>query len=162
MQKALEMSAKARQFVVDSPLTKLSDTDRADLLDKSKTNSNLIALIEHIIQGGYAVGFTAINRDHHFDGSTEHSAGLAFDGWPLRTPTAGDWMDAGEPRFREYLAHVAKFSGIRNIGLAGSAYTLENVSATGLLLTQDPEFADRPAVFKDGGADHVHHDVHPA
>jgi hypothetical protein len=152
------MSQQARQAVVDSPKTFFTaDSQRSDLLDENLTNSNLIALIQYII-AQYPIEFTAIRTDHHDDGPTEHAGGLAFDGWPLKSNTAGDWLDDLEP----YLAYIAKFPGIRNIGLAGSAYTQANVSATGLPQNQEPEQAPLPCVFQDGGADHVHHNVFPA
>ncbi len=136
------------------------DTDRSDMLDESKTDSNLVALFQHIIAGGFCIGVMAVNSDHHYDGTTEHSAGLAFDGWPLNRAVWGDWVDSD--KLGPYLKHVAAFPGIRNIGLAGTAYTTPNIDATGLLVTQDVESANQSVVFHDDGADHIHHGCHPA
>jgi hypothetical protein len=153
------MSQQARQAVVDSPHTIFqADSQRSDLLDTTKTDSNLIALVQFLLDRGHIIGFTAVNTDHHYDGTTEHSAGLAFDGWPMNSTTPGDWVTDLKP----YLNDVAAFPGIRNIGLAGSAYTPDNVAATGLVETQNVESASAAVVFHDDGADHVHHDVHPA
>lgn len=158
------MSLIERQHIVDDGrvLFQNPTVQRLDLIDPMKTDSNLIALLQHIVDGGFYVELTAVRSDHHDDGRTEHAGGLAFDGWPTNTTLEGDWMDQGSQRFREYLAHVAAFPGIRNIGLAGSAYTDLNIKATGLELTNAPEMAETSCVFEDSGADHIHHDVHPA
>jgi hypothetical protein len=149
------MSMDARLEIVESPLNVLTSSQRCDLLDPAKTNSELIALIQYLNAGGFTIGFTAINSDHHYDGPTEHSAGLAFDGWPKNLATGGGWLDDIAP----YLAHLGKFPRLRNVGLAGSAYTPGNLKALGLLWTPYPENPPFPVAFHDNGGDHIHHNV---
>jgi hypothetical protein len=140
------MSIEARMQVVKSSRVFFQhDSDRADFINPNTTNSNLVALVLHSLDDGFNIEFTAVNTDHHYDGTTEHSAGLAFDSWPLASAHAGD-----------------DFPGIRNIGLAAEAYTPGNVAATGLPEVTDVEDASGPVVFRDDGGSHVHFDVHPA
>jgi hypothetical protein len=155
------VSAQARQDVVDSPNTIFQrQSQRDDLLNESLTDSNLIALIQHLLACGHTIGFTAIRSDHHIDGNNGHNpGGIAFDGWPLKSTTAGDWMDANDPAFRVYLQDVASFSGIWQIGLAGTADTDANRAATDLPYEA---WKAPQTVFSDEGADHVHHGAYRA
>ena len=153
------MSQAAREAVVNSKSTFFQAQSQVDdLLDQTLTDSNLIAVAQHILAGGFAFEFTAVRTDHHDDGPTGHAGGLAFDGWPLASNAAGDYLDSTSEKFAQFLAHVAKFSGLYQLGLAGTAYSAANVTACGL----PEDFAKDPCVFHDSGPDHVHIGVHPA
>lgn len=153
------MSQQSRAEVVNSKSTFFqAQSQVSDLLDQSLTDSNLIAAIQYILAGGFAFEFTAVRSDHHDDGPTGHAGGLAFDGWPLASNAAGDYLDAASDRFKAFLAHVATFPGLYQLGLAGTAYSAANVNASWL----PEDFAKDPCVFHDDGADHVHVGVHPA
>jgi hypothetical protein len=154
------MSQQARDNVIDSPYTFFSDDcERDDLRDITRTDTNLIALIEHLLSCGHIIHFTSIRCDHHDDGPNGHAGGFAFDCWPLKTPTADDWLDATDVDFQGFLHDVGDFGGIFQIGLAGSADTPTNRSSTGLPY----EEWDAPStVFSDQGGDHVHCGVHGA
>jgi hypothetical protein len=154
------MSIEARQAVVNSPNTFFQiESCRTDLLDPALTDTNLIALSQHLLDAGYAFEYTMVRTGHRDDGKKGHFGGLAFDFWPLKTATAGDWLDAGDPRFQAFLACIASFKGLYQLGLAGTADTPQNAKATGLPYN---DFSADPCAFSDEGADHVHAGVHPA
>ena len=155
------MSLAARQAIIALDNTKVffqnPDTQKADLLNPDMTDSNLIALIQFLIDRGHILEFTAIRSDHHVDGYNGHNpGGKAFDCWPLGSAIAGTYLDASA--LKPFLADVAAFSGLYQLGLAGTAYTADNVAATGLI----ENFAANPCVFHDEGADHIHCGVHRA
>ncbi len=160
----MAVSPATRLKVVNSPLTKLSDSQRSDLLDEGKTDSNLVALLEYLIDRGHAIGVTACVSDHHDDSALNptpphvgtHAGGFAVDCWPLNTATAGDWVPADG--LKPFLADAAAFPGIYQIGLAGTADTEANREATGLPY----EVPERPDCFSDSGDDHLHLGVRPA
>jgi hypothetical protein len=153
------LSQQARDTVVNSKATFFqAQSQVSDLENPALTDSNLIAAAQYILDGGFAFEFTAVRTDHHDDGPTGHAGGLAFDGWPLASNAAGDYLDASDQKFKDFLVHVGKFPGLYQLGLAGTAYSAANVIASGL----PEDFAKDPCVFHDGGADHVHIGVHPA
>lgn len=163
------MSLTARQAVVAYPHTFFAEgphgeIQRADLLDPTKTDSNVIALIQYLLDRGHIIGFTAIRSDHHDDSNLNptpphvgtHAGGFGVDCWPLNSPNAGDWVAADG--LKPFLADAAAFPGIYQIGLAGTSDTEENREATGLPY----EVPQRPDCFSDGGADHIHLGVRAA
>lgn len=143
------MSLEARQALVHHPNTIFNaQSQRDDLLDPAKTQTDLIALLTDLcINKGHIFQFTAIKSDHHNDsylGEHCHFNGFCADGWPLASHTAGDYLDANDSRFHQF-CHDAGFDPFdHQVGLAGSAYTHDNVVAAG------------SGVFHDDGADHVH------
>lgn len=146
------MSQEARQALVDSPNTIFqADSQRADLLDESRTNTTLIALLADLIEKGHKIEFTAIKSDHHDDsnlGEHCHFNGFCADCWPLASTTAGDYLNAEDPRFQQFLKDVDASLFTYQTGLAGTAWTSANALAAG------------DAVFHDDGEDHVHLGAH--
>lgn len=142
------MSLEARQGLVASPLTLFQrDSQRSDLLDPSLTQTQLIALLIELVTKGYAIEFTAIRSDHHDDSALGlhcHANGYCADLWPLNTPTAGDYMDANDKRFGQFLFDASNSMWLYQIGLAGEADTLRNRGCAGR------------TVFEDDGGDHIH------
>lgn len=118
-----------------------------DLLDAGKTQTWLIALLTDIVNKGHIIEFTAVKSDHHNDsglGTHCHFNGWCVDCWPLASATPGDYLDASDARFTKF-CHDAGFDPHEyQEGLAGSAYTHDNVVAAG------------SGVFQDDGGDHVH------
>jgi len=143
------MSQEARDQLVASANTVFQDdSQRADLKSPALTQTDLIALLIDLCETKeHAVEFTAIKSDHHDDrnlGEHCHYNGWCADLWPLASTTAGDYLDAGDPRFQAFLRDVAAAPHLYQIGLAGSAWTEDNVAAAG------------DSVFQDDGGDHVH------
>lgn len=141
------MSQEARQQLVDL-LVFQRDSERGDLLDPNRTQTQLIALLLDLAQHhGWHIEVTAVRRDHHDDsglGLHCHANGYAADCWPLASANAGDYLDAGDARFRGFLSDAASSAWLYQTGLAGTAYTDANMAAAGA------------RAFQDDGADHVH------
>lgn len=141
------MSQEARQELV-SLLVFQSSVEKGDLLDPNRTQTQLIALLLDLAKGkGWHIEITAVRTDHHDDSALGlhcHANGYAADCWPLASATPGNYLDAGDPRFANFLKDAAASSWIYQIGLAGSAYTSANMAAAG------------SNAFQDDGADHVH------
>lgn len=146
------MSQETRNALVASPNLFFQDeSQRSDLLDETKTQTYLVAFLASITEK-WAFELTAVNSDHHDDTHLNptppytgtHAHGWSADGWPLASQKAGDYLDAGDTRFQEFLRDCAQTQYLYQIGLAGTAYTEANVTAAG------------PTVFQDDGADHVH------
>lgn len=147
------MSLAVRQWVVDHPHAIFrSQSQRDDILDPTRTQTGLIALIVHLLERGHIIEFTAIRADHHDDSNLNpdppyvgtHAGGYAFDGWPLASPTEGDYLDAQDPRFIAYVRDAQSSPWHFQTGLAGSAYCKCDIAAAG------------PGLFEDSGGDHVH------
>ncbi len=142
------MSWQARKALVDSPNTIFQrDSERSDLLDETITKTTLIALLQELVAKGHCIEFTAVKSDHSDDSALGyhcHFNGYWADLWPLASTTAGDYLDAADPRFQAFLRDAAASKYIWQIGLAGSAFTPANMSAAGT------------SAFQDDGADHVH------
>jgi hypothetical protein len=147
------MSLQVRQALVASPLTRFSsvnpstspDAMRNDLLDPTKTNTFLIALlVEVILTHNIPFEFTMIRTGHGNDGPHGHFGGFAVDGWPLDSPAEGDFTDAGSPAMRNLLVTAAKSHWLRQIGLGGHADTPANMMLAG------------PTAFQDNNTDHIH------
>ena len=140
------MSMQARVQLCER-LVFTAPTQRTDLLDFNLTNTDLIALLQTATDHGEVLGITAVRTDHSDDSALGfycHAHGFCADLWPMNSRTPGDWMDANDPRFAQWLQRVAASLYLHQIGLAGTAWTQANVDAAG------------PTVFHDDGADHVH------
>jgi hypothetical protein len=140
------MSIQARQDLV-SKLVFQRDSQRNDLMDPNMTQTTLIALLLELVNKGHHIEITAVRSDHSDDSALGlhcHANGYCADMWPLGSATPGDYLDAGNPYFQQFLRDAAGSSWLYQIGLAGSAYTDANVAAAG------------STVFHDDGADHVH------
>ena len=142
------MSLEARQALVASPNTFFqAASQRTDLENPATTQTGLIALLTELVAKGHCIEFTAIKTDHHDDsalGERCHFNGYCADLWPLASATAGDYLDAGDPRFQAFLRDVSASTWLYQVGLAGSAWTSGNAVAAG------------DTVFHDDGADHIH------
>lgn len=142
------MSIEAREALVKSPNTIFnSQSQRDDLLDPNKTQTDLIAMLTDLVEKGHVIQFTAIRSDHHDDsylGEHCHAHGYCADCWPLASTTPGDYLPASDPRFVKF-CHDAGFDPYEHqVGLAGSAWTHDDIVAAG------------SGVFHDSGADHCH------
>lgn len=147
------MSIEARQALVDHPHTFFqAQSQRDDLLDPAKTQTELIALLAYLVGKGHIIEFTAVRSDHHDDSELNpipphtgtHAGGFAADCWPLATAKAGDYLDAADKRLRSFLVDAQNAPCYHQTGLAGSAFTPPNMMAAG------------PEAFEDDGADHIH------
>lgn len=139
------MSAQARQQLV-SRLVFQDDSQRADLLDESKTQTNLIALLL-AITSRWHLEITAVRSDHHDDsalGENCHANGYAVDCWPVWLGKPGDYIPSSDPAFLSFLKFCAQQPDLYQIGLAGSAQGDATMAAAG------------PTAFNDDGADHIH------
>jgi hypothetical protein len=141
------MSMQARDKLV-TELVFQSGTERGDLLDPNRTQTELVALLLDLAEHhGWHIEVTAVRTDHHDDSALGlhcHANGYAADCWPLASATPGNYLDAGDARFQQFLKDAAASPWIFQIGLAGSAYTSANMAAAGA------------SAFQDDGADHVH------
>ena len=141
------MSQEARSQLVDL-LVFQNGTERGDLLDPSRTQTELVALLLDLAKNkGWHVEITAVRSDHHDDSALGlhcHANGYAADCWPLASANAGDYLDARDARFQKFLQDAADSAWLFQIGLAGSASTSTNMAAAGR------------TVFQDDGGDHVH------
>lgn len=143
------MSIATRQWVVDHlKLQKgLGSTQETDLMNPDLTHTELIALLQGLLQQGFFIEITSVRSDHSDDtglGEHSHGNGWCVDCWPLASFTAADYLDASDPRFQAFLKACAASPWLYQIGLAGSADTNANHVAAG------------PTVFSDDGADHIH------
>jgi hypothetical protein len=143
------MSIEARQALVNGGHLFFQDaTQSSDLLDPNVTQTDLIALLQYLVEKGYHIEITAVKSDHSDDsglGEHSHFNGWCVDCWPLASATAGDYMDAITDAFQAFLRDVAAAPHLYQIGLAGEAAAFtDNFTAAG------------PTAFHDDGADHVH------
>jgi len=155
------ISQAQRQKLIDSGHFVFSaDSQRADLLDPTKTNPGLIAfLIGLCIDKGHHFGVTAINSDHPTnDGGPDglgHNAGCAIDGAPMASATPGDWVNPTSAEYKLYLEDVAFLqpfqTGFSNGDTGGP-------NDTGDWYDNETAFAV-PGLnpFHDDGGAHVHH-----
>jgi hypothetical protein len=148
------MSLATRQWLVDHPHTVfLRDSQRDDLLDPTVTQTELIAVLEHLVRNNWNLLFTAIVSDHHDDTAAcktgppycgTHAHGWSVDIWPLKFPHATAFLAANDPHFQKFLSQCAELPYLLQIGLGGGADSPINQAAAG------------PTWFADSNADHVH------
>lgn len=142
------MSIEARNRLVASPNTFFQRvSQKVDLASVELTKTDLIALLLELIGKGHILEFTAIKSDHHDDSALGlhcHFNGYCADLWPLASRTAGDYLDADDPRFLVFLRDLALSQYLYQVGLAGTAWTSANAVASG------------GSVFHDDGEDHIH------
>lgn len=139
------MSLQARRILCDRLFFQKA-SQREDLLDPSKTNTSLIALLLDVARH-FSLQITCVRSDHHDDsklGPHSHARGYCADVWPLSTHRAEDYMDENSPEMRLFLIQLARETWLHQIGLAGSAWTPANVAAAG------------STCFHDDGDDHIH------
>ena len=116
-------------------------------MNPSLTQTQLIALLLDLVNAGFHMEITAVRTDHSDDsalGEHCHANGYCADLWPLGSSTPGDYLDATNPYFQQFLEAAAASPWLYQIGLAGSAWTASNAAAAG------------PTVFQDDGQDHIH------
>lgn len=142
------MSIAARDNLIASPNTFFQATSqKIDLASVELTQTDLIALLAELVGKGHILEFTAIKTDHHDDSALGvhcHFNGYCADLWPLASRTAGDYLDAADPRFQAFLRDVSASPWLYQVGLAGSAWISQNAVAAG------------DTVFHDDGEDHIH------
>ncbi|MFY9883526.1 MAG: hypothetical protein WAL67_16770 [Candidatus Cybelea sp.] len=140
------MSTQAREQLV-SKLVFQDGSQKSDLLNPSLTQTTLIALLLDLADKGHHIEITAVRSDHDNDSALGlhcHHNGYCADLWPLGSATPGDYLDANNPYFQQFLKDAAASVWLHQIGLAGTAWNDANVAAGG------------STVFHDDGADHVH------
>lgn len=140
------MSQQAREWVV-SQLAFQRDSEKADLLDESLTNTDLIGALTIAARtfGGGAILVTSVRTDHGDDshlGPHGHSEGFAVDVWP---------QGAGGPIFVGELIHNNPF--VTKIGLGGAAQGwIEDAVWAG----RDVIVINGTVIFRDNSTPHVH------
>ena len=146
------MSLQARNALVNSGrLVFQAASQRTDLLDPARVQTEVIAMLQYLTRE-FWIELTAVRTDHHDDSDLNptpphegtHACGWAVDCWPLNSSKPGDYMDAGDAHFRDFLGAIAQGPFYYQTGLAGEAYTQENMAAAGA------------QAFCDDGGDHVH------
>jgi len=124
-----------------------NDTQRSDLMNVNLTQTTLISAGLFMLTKGYHIEITAVKTDHSNDsylGYHCHYNGFCWDCWPLNSAQPGDYMDPTTHNFRQFLVDLTHAPFILQVGLAGTAYSAENMNSLGSL------------GFQDDGADHVH------
>jgi hypothetical protein len=151
------LSAATREALAASPhIVFRSPEQRDDIVNVNCVHTQLVAFLQYLVDSRVYIEVTAVMSDHHNDLDLNpiaphcgtHAGGWAIDCWPLLRPEEGAYLDAGDERFQSFLEVAKSGPWIYQIGLAGSAYTPENIAAAGSL------------VFEDEGADHIHFGVH--
>lgn len=146
------MSTQARvQLVNSGRLIFQDESQKTDLLDPNKTQTEVVAMLVYLIREFY-IELTAVCSDHHDDSGLNptpphegtHAGGWAFDCWPLNSRTPGDYIDQNSGHFRDFLGAIAQGPFYYQTGLAGEAYSEANMAAAGA------------RAFQDSGADHIH------
>jgi len=127
---------------------------RLDLLNPARTQTQLIALIEHMVDRGHVLEVTMVRTGHHDDGHNDpsgnpqgigsHWFGWAVDFWFNRSKRLGDWMDVGEPGFMTGLRDLRLAPYLDQIGMTSDAHNDATVAAAG------------PRSFLDSGGSHLH------
>jgi hypothetical protein len=129
---------------------------RDDIVSVTGVRTELVAFLRSMIDAGAVLEVTALMSDHHNDLELNpvqphcgtHAGGWAIDCWPLWRAEEGAYLDAQDPRFATFLRWAGQSPYLMQIGLAGSAWTPENLAAAG------------EVAFQDEGNDHVHFGVH--
>lgn len=151
------MSTEARQSLASSShIIFRTPAQRDDIASLDGVQTELVAFLVALIDAGWMIEVTALMSDHHNDLDLNpiaphcgtHAAGWAIDCWPLSRVEEGAYLDAGDSRFQDFLRSATQAPFLMQIGLAGSAWTLENIAAAGKF------------VFADDGDDHVHFGTH--
>ena len=139
------MSLEFRQkLVANSKLQFTNESQKQDLLDPTKTKTGLVAMLQYVLDHAqFGFKLTAVKTDHHDDsalGPHSHFDGQAVDGWPI--DSNGIYLDANDLSI--WIEDIDDCNFIYQVGLAGSAYTQDNMELLG----------DKG--FQDSGADHIH------
>lgn len=151
------MSQEARDKLV-AALIFQDASQKLDLESPTLTQTYLIALLTYLVfDRGWPIEITAVRTDHHDDSGLAsapqyvgtHAHGWSADCWPLNSLHAGDYVDARNARFQRFLDDVRVAPYLHQVGLAGTAWSQENVDCAG------------PTAFHDDGADHIHLGAQP-
>jgi hypothetical protein len=125
-----------------------NDSQRTDLLNPDKTQTQLIALLIGLLDRGHYLEITAVRTDHSDDSALGlhcHANGYAADCWPLASATAADYLDASTQAFRSFLEDVSDSAWLFQVGLVGDgADSAANFAAAGR------------TAFQDDGGPHIH------
>jgi hypothetical protein len=139
------MSLQARAALVKKLIFQ-NPSQRDDLLDPAKTQTDLIALLAFLTTY-FPIEITSVRSDHRDDSALGlhcHANGYCADLWPLVRLEAGAYIDVNAPQMRTFLSMAAAHRNHFQTGLTADAYTPANIRAAG------------PTVFEDDGASHIH------
>lgn len=159
------MSQQVRQALVNDPhLIFQNDQHRLDLLKEgvrgqtySGTQTELIAFLAEMLKLGHIIETTMIQTGHHDDGPKGHAGGNGCDCWPLASATPGDYLEATDPRFAQFLFDAGKSEWRYQIGLVGDgADSDQNFHYAIKGCVQEGNFVYGLSVFQDDGGAHVH------
>jgi hypothetical protein len=113
----------------------------SDLLNGSKTQDALIAVLQWLVAGGWHFEVTSVNTDHGYDGNLgnlcHNPCGLAIDGGLLDGPNPGNYVDPSTQTFRDFGAYMAQSPHLQGTGLGGNYYSAANAAAFGSNTFQD-------------------------
>lgn len=147
------MSSQVREQIAESPhIIFRSEQQRDDIVNLRGVQTQIIALLQHLVDKGAIIEVTALKSDHRDDTERNpvpphigtHASGWAIDCWPLARVEQGAYLDAEDEQFQHFLELVSGAPWLHQIGLAGTAWNPLNVAAAG------------ETVFQDEGDDHVH------
>lgn len=144
------MSLETRNYVAQNAILQNPLMQRADLMtyhEDGGTDTNLIAVLEHMLRAGWYFEITSLRRDHGDDSSCGpdcHADGKAVDLYPLASKTPGHWMEPASDLFSAFLTALRGAPGVVQVGLGGDAYSEEHLGLLGEL------------GFRDNGSDHIH------
>jgi hypothetical protein len=148
------MSTETRIALANSPrLIYQRASQKSDLIDYTKTRTQLVAAIAHLVANGWYLTITALVSDHHDDTGIcrsgppycgTHAHGWAADLWPMDPNRPGRYLDAGDLHFQKFLSQVMAVPFYMQTGLGGTSDTKTNQDSAG------------PQWFPDSDEDHVH------
>lgn len=107
------MSAQAREAVANNGKMKYTDaTQRSDLLDPSKTNTYLIAMLQWLLDNLWTpILVLAVKSDHSPTG--QHSVGCAIDLYPA------NWQSNEHGTCVDVMTAAARCPFVEGVGLGG-------------------------------------------
>lgn len=121
------------------------------------TQTTLIALLQYLIDKGHILELTMVQTGHHDDGVNGHAGGCAADCWPLESSTEGDWLDAGDQRFQQFLYDIGKFAEAYQTGMVGDGSDSDtNFHYAAKGYQERGAYVDGVSTFQDSGGAHVH------
>jgi hypothetical protein len=147
----LDGSAETRAWVA-ARLFYQDSTQKTDILNPEKTQTQLISMLEALIKKNYWITITALTTDHHDDSGLgepplycgTHAKGWAADLWINNTAKSGDWVDQSTHLFRQFLVDVSNCEFHFQTGLTSDCYNAANIEAAG------------SGCYLDDGGSHIH------
>ena len=114
------MSTEARRKLAERLEYTNRSSQRADILDTSKTNTYLIDFLTKVADTcGHPILITALNSDHA-PGTYHNTAGRAVDCW------IADWQQVGDDKIVDLMSAAGKVAAtgkptLVEVGLSGTA-----------------------------------------